>query len=84
MILRVAVLAFAVYVVVSIVQMTLQLNAMEEKVAVLNAQAQVVETNKAALEEKIENYSAHLEQQAREQGMAKPGETIFVEIPSVE
>ena len=33
------------------------------------------------LKNKMENYEAYQEQQARENGQARPGETIYKEIP---
>ena len=82
MILRVAVVAFTVYVVVSMVQLTLQLNSAQEKLDKLNAQTAAQEEINAVLQDQIDNSEAYKEQQARKQGMARPGETILVEIPN--
>ncbi len=79
---RIALLALAVYIVVSLIQLNLQLN---EKQQLLNDWIQKTEQQNllnADLQNQGENYESYLEQQAREeQGMAKPGETILYEIP---
>lgn len=81
-ILRVAIVAFTVYVVVSMVQLQLQLSNAQERLDKLNEQtAKQVEVNEV-LQDQIDNSDAYKEQQARKQGMARPGETILVEIPN--
>ncbi len=82
MILRVAVVAFTVYVVVSMVQLTLQLNSAQEKLDKLNDKTAAQEEINEVLQDQIDNSEAYKEQQARKQGMARPGETILVEIPN--
>ncbi len=81
-ILRVAVVAFTVYVVVSMVQLQLQLSSAQERLDKLNEQTAAQEEINAVLQDQIDNSDAYKEQQARKQGMAKPGETILVEIPN--
>lgn len=81
-VLRVALVAFAVYVVVSMVQMQLQLNHGQEKLDKLNEQITAQQEINAELQSKQASYAEYLEQQARKQGMARPGETILVEIPN--
>ena len=82
LLLRIALLALSVYVVVSLVQLQLQLNEGRQRLDDLNSQLDAQLDAIAVLEDKRDNYKAYLEQQARKQGMAKPGETILVEIPS--
>ncbi len=82
LLLRIALLALSVYVVVSLVQLQLQLNEGRQRLDDLNNQLDEKLEAIAVLEDKRDNYKAYLEQQARKQGMAKPGETILVEIPS--
>ena len=79
---RIAVVAFTVYVVVSMVQFTLQLNSAQEKLDKLNQQTAAQEEINAVLQDQIDNSEAYKEQHARKQGMARPGETILVEIPN--
>ena len=81
-ILRVAIVAFAVYVVVSMVQFQLQLNNAQERLDKLNAQTAAQLEQNEVLQDQIDNSDAYKEQQARKQGMARPGETILVEIPN--
>ncbi|MBR5540210.1 MAG: septum formation initiator family protein [Clostridia bacterium] len=81
-ILRVAIVAFTVYVVVSMVQLQLQLNSAQERLDKLNEQTAAQEQKNAILQDQIDNSDAYKEQQARKQGMARPGETILVEIPN--
>lgn len=81
-ILRVAIVAFAVYIVVSMVQFQLQLNNAQERLDKLNAQTAAQLEQNEVLQDQIDNSDAYKEQQARKQGMAKPGETILVEIPN--
>ena len=81
---RVAVLALSVYVIVSLVQLQLQLDEGQRRLDELNAQFEEQENKNVVLQDKLEGYEEYLEQQARKQGMAKPGETILVEIPSEE
>ncbi len=79
---RIALIALAVYIVVSLIQLNLQLS---EKQQLLNDWIQKTEQQNllnADLQSQGENYESYLEQQAREeQGMAKPGETVLYEIP---
>lgn len=80
--LRVAIVAFAVYVVVSMVQLQLQLGDAQERLDKLNEQTAAQEEMNEVLQDQIDNSDAYKEQQARKQGMARPGETILVEIPN--
>lgn len=80
--LRVAVVAFAVYVVVSMVQLQLQLSNAQERLDKLNEQTAAQEEINEVLQDQIDNSDTYKEQQARKQGMARPGETILVEIPN--
>ncbi len=80
--LRVAIVAFAVYVVVSMVQLQLQLSNAQERLDKLNEQTAAQEEMNEVLQDQIDNSDAYKEQQARKQGMARPGETILVEIPN--
>ena len=77
----VAIAAFAVYVVVSIVQIQLQLNRGQEQLDDFNSKISQTKEVNALLQDKLDGYEEYLEQQARKQGLVKPGETVFVEIP---
>lgn len=78
---RVALIALAIYVVVSLIQLQLQLSEGQQKLDALNAMVTNQQSVNAELQDQIDNHESYLEQQARKQGMAKPGETILVEIP---
>ena len=80
--LRIALLALAVYIVASLVRLRLELNAREQvKQDVLNS-VQAKEDQIVLLNDKLSNADNDVVQAAREQSMAKPGESIFVEVPS--
>ena len=81
LILRIALAAFSVYVVVSMVQLQLQLNRGQEQLDDINNQYVQTKEINAVLQDKLDGYEEYLEQQARKQGLVKPGETVFVEIP---
>ena len=78
---RVALLALSLYAVVSLVQLQLQLNKGHERLEDLNRRLEEQQDTNVVLQDKLDGYEEYLEQQARKQGMAKPGETILVEIP---
>lgn len=82
LLLRIALLALSVYVVISLVQLQLQLNEGRQRLDDLNAQLDKQLDTNVVLQDKLNSYEEYLEQQARKQGLAKPGETILVEIPS--
>ena len=82
MLLRVALLALAIYIVVSLVQLQLQFDAKEREYNAKYAQLEKQQEINRVLLNEVENSEAYLEQQARKQGMAKPGETILIEIPN--
>ncbi len=78
---RIALLALIVYAVVSLVQLQLQLDEGQRLLDSVNNRVTDQLTLNADLQDQIDNYETYLEQQARKQGMAKPGETVLIEIP---
>lgn len=79
-----AVLVFAVYVVVMLTQLQMELN---ERQAALDAiDQQIMEQQRANedYQDKLDNYEKYLEEQVRQRGLARPGEIIFQEIPGIE
>ncbi len=80
--LRIALLALAVYIVASFVRLRIELNAREkvkeEALGTLQAQQDQIDV----LNDKLSNADNDVEQAVRDQNMAKPGETILVEVPS--
>ena len=79
--LRIALLAFSVYVIVMLVQLQMELSARERDLDNLNQAIQNQQMMVEDAKNQNENYEDYLEQQAREQGYARPGETIYKEIP---
>ena len=82
LLLRIALLALAVYIVASLVRLRIELNAREkvkeEALGTLQAQQDQIDV----LNDKLSNADNDVEQAVRDQNMAKPGETILVEVPS--
>ena len=79
--LRIALLAAAVYAIVSVVQLELQLDERRQELNEKIAQTEQAKTENVQLQELLDNSDSYLEEQAREQGMVLPGETVFIEIP---
>ena len=76
-ILRIAFAAFAVYVVVQIVSLQIQLRNKKQEIEQLDADIQKQEP----LKDKVENADTYLAEGAREQGYYLPGEQIFKVVP---
>ncbi len=81
--LRVAIIAFVVFVVVSMVQTLLQLDQSRKRLDVLNQQIAAQREANAATAEHMDpdGRDAYYESEARKQGLAKPGESVFQEVP---
>lgn len=77
----VALTVFAVYVVVVLTQLQLELN--ERRAALNEINRQITEQQRANedLTDKLNNYEKYLEEQVRQRGLARPGEIVFQEIP---
>ena len=82
--LAIALTVFAVYVVVMLTQLQLELN--ERRAALDEIDHQIAEQQRQNedLQDKIDNYEKYLEEQVRQRGLARPGEIIFQEIPGIE
>ena len=80
----VALTVFAVYVVVVLTQLQLELN--ERRAALEEIDQRIAEQQRENedLTDKLNNYEKYLEEQVRERGLARPGEIIFQEIPGME
>lgn len=79
-----ALLVFGVYVVVMLTQLQLELNERQAVLDGVNTQIEEQQRINEDLQDKIDNYEKYLEEQVRQQGMARPGELIFQEIPGAE
>lgn len=82
--LRVALIAFSIYVVIMMVQLQLELSASQKQLQDVNDKIAAQQRVNEDLETKNQNLDQYLEQEAREQGYAKPGEIIIYEIPGSE
>lgn len=80
--LRIALLALAVYIVASLVRLRIELDAREQVKAEVLSGVEAKKDQIALLNDKLSNADSDVEQAVRDQNMAKPGETIFVEVPS--
>lgn len=80
-VLRIAFAAFAVYVVVQVVSLQIQLRAKRQELEMLEAAAHRQELVNEALQEKVENHETYLEEEARNQGYSLPGEQIYKVVP---
>jgi cell division protein FtsB len=80
-VLRVALAAFAVYVVVQVVSLQIQLRAKRDEVSAIQSQIAQQQVLNESLKDKIDNYEIYLEEEAREQGYFLPGEQIYQVVP---
>ena len=80
--LRVALLAFSVYVLVSLVQLQMDIQKRQQQLDDINEQIRVQTSLNEDVQNKTDHYERYLEEKSREQGMARPGETIYKEIPA--
>lgn len=83
-ILVLAVLVFAVYVVVMLTQLQMELDERKEVLEDINRQITEKQRFNEDLADKLANPEKNLEEQARKEGWARPGEIIFQEIPGIE
>lgn len=80
-ILRLALLAFAVYVIVMLVQSQMMIAQSQSQSRALDAKIEAQQLVIQDLHDKGENYTKYLDQQAREHGWARPGETVVGVVP---
>lgn len=82
--LRVALVALVVYIAASLIGLQLELNKGEKQLAELSKQEQSLTAQIDLLEGFDIDTSEYLEQLAREQGLSKPGESVFFVVPADE
>lgn len=82
--LRVALVALVVYIAASLIGLQLELNKGEKQLAELSKQEQSLTAQIDLLEGFKIDTSEHLEQLAREQGLSKPGESVYFVVPADE
>lgn len=80
-ILRVAFAAFAVYVVVQIVSLQIQLHNKRQEIETVDAEIKRQELLNESLAEKVQNYETYLKEKARDQGYSSQGEQIYKVVP---
>ena len=80
--LRLALVAFSVFMIVAIVKVLVQTDELQERLDKLDEQTAAQQEINAALENRLENTDDYLESEARKNGMAKPGESVWIEIPN--
>ena len=69
------------YTIVTLIQLQLQISDKKEESASYDKEIVAWTRRKEVAEEKKNNIVYYLEQKAREQGLSKPGESIYVETP---
>ena len=79
--LRIALLAFSVYVIIMLVQLQRELGQRQQDLNTLEQSLKNQQALNEDLKNKTENYETYLDQQARDQGYSRPGESIYKEIP---
>jgi cell division protein FtsB len=82
--LRVALVALAVYIAASLIGLQLELNEGEKTLAELSKQEQSLSAKIDLLQGLMIDTDERLEQSAREQGMCKPGESVYYVVPEAE
>ena len=78
---RIAVAALLVWVIVSLLQLQLEISEKRTALADLNTQILTQKRINEELADENANDELYLEQQARNKGLAKPGESIYKEVP---
>lgn len=79
--LRIALLAFSVYVIVMLVQLQQELSQQKRDLDAYNQAIKNQEMLNEDLKNQTINNQAYLDQKARDQNMARPGESVYKEIP---
>ncbi|MGI6264545.1 MAG: FtsB family cell division protein [Acutalibacteraceae bacterium] len=78
-VLRVAVLIFSAYMLVMLAQLRMEIDERQKQLDEIEDSIRYQQQQNEDMVSKIENYEVYLEQHAREQGMAVPGESIYQE-----
>lgn len=80
-VLRIALAAFAVYAVIQVVSLQIQIHEKQKEYEWYQAQIQQQELQNEALEENSNHSEEYLEEGARDQGYFLPGEQVFQVVP---
>lgn len=81
--LRVALLAFSIYVVVMLAQLQLEIREKQKQIDTLKENIAAQQRVNENLTRQTENLEQYLRQQAYEQGWALPGEIVMIEVPGI-
>lgn len=80
LLIRLALILFAGYIVVMLVQLQMQINDKQAEIDSKQAQIHAYQNQNADLQEKLENSDAYLDQQARENGYVAPNADVYIEV----
>ena len=78
-ILRFAVVAFSAYMLVMLAQLRMEIGERQQQINDLDDSITYQQQQNEDMQSKSDNYELYLEQHAREQGMAVPGEQVYQE-----
>lgn len=84
LLLRIALLIFAVYVMVTLIQLQLEISAKQsgdKGIDELSSEIAELQRQNEDLQNKLDHPDRYLEEQAREQGYVHPGDDVYKEIP---
>lgn len=80
-ILRIAFATFAVYAVIQVVSIRIQIHQKQEELIALDAQIHKQEVLNESAQDMVDNLDTHLAEEAHDQGYYWPGEQIYKVIP---
>ncbi len=79
--LRIALIALLIWFLISVLQLRIEIGDKQAALAELTAQINTQQRINEELEGENANDDLYLEQHARDNGLAKPGESIYKEVP---
>lgn len=80
LLIRFALILFAGYIVVMLVNLQMQINEKQEVIDTKQAQIREYQNKNADLEEKVNNPDAYLDQVARDGGFVSPNADVYIEV----
>ncbi|MFR1436318.1 MAG: FtsB family cell division protein [Acutalibacteraceae bacterium] len=79
--LRIALLAFSLYVIITLVQLQMDIGNKQKQLDAVQENILLQQQLNGDLKSKLENPDEYIEQEARDQNMVKPGEIVMQEVP---
>ena len=79
--LRIALLAFSLYVIITLVQLQMEIGNKKKQLDAVQENILLQQQLNGDLKSKLENPDEYIEQEARDQNMVKPGEIVMQEVP---